>query len=231
MTDDLPDATGDTAAAELALGLLEGDERAAALRRVLAEPGFAAEVERWRLHFATLFDAVPEAEPGNAPLARAEAALDGRPTPARRNWLWPSIASISGIAAALLLAVLLTMPAPQSVPEAPVPPPLVAAVVPTGRGEPVAAIYAPNTGELRLSAATLADARHSAELWVIGTDGVPHSLGLLAGRGATRLAVSAVNRARLTGDAVLAVSVEPVGGSPSGLPTGPVVANGTLAAT
>ena len=32
----------DTAAAELALGLLEGEERADALRRMLAEPAFAS---------------------------------------------------------------------------------------------------------------------------------------------------------------------------------------------
>ena len=38
----------DMAAAELALGVLEGEERATALRRVLSEPAFAAEVERWR---------------------------------------------------------------------------------------------------------------------------------------------------------------------------------------
>ena len=50
-----PGADPDVAAAELALGLLEGDERAAALRRQLAEPAFAREVERWREHFGTLF--------------------------------------------------------------------------------------------------------------------------------------------------------------------------------
>ena len=40
----------DVAAAELALGLLDGEERAAALRRVLAEPAFAAEVELSLIH-------------------------------------------------------------------------------------------------------------------------------------------------------------------------------------
>ena len=43
-------------AAELALGLLDGDERAAALRRVLADPAFAREVEDWRNRMAGLFD-------------------------------------------------------------------------------------------------------------------------------------------------------------------------------
>ena len=61
MSDDpLPDVT----AAELALGVLDGPERAAALRRMLAEPAFAAEVDVWRNHFAALLDQFPAAEPG-----------------------------------------------------------------------------------------------------------------------------------------------------------------------
>ena len=53
----------DVAAAELALGLLEGDDLAAALRRQLAEPAFAREVEQWRDHFATLFAGSAERVP------------------------------------------------------------------------------------------------------------------------------------------------------------------------
>jgi anti-sigma-K factor RskA len=34
--------------------------------------------------------------------------------------------------------------------------------------------------------------------------------------------------ARITADATLAVSMEPPGGSPTGQPTGPVIARGTL---
>jgi anti-sigma-K factor RskA len=34
--------------------------------------------------------------------------------------------------------------------------------------------------------------------------------------------------ARITPDATLAVSMEPPGGSPTGQPTGPVIASGTL---
>jgi anti-sigma-K factor RskA len=37
-------------------------------------------------------------------------------------------------------------------------------------------------------------------------------------------------RPHVTADSVLAISVEPPGGSPTGQPTGPVIANGTLAA-
>jgi anti-sigma-K factor RskA len=65
-------------------------------------------------------------------------------------------------------------------------------------------------------------------LWVIPAGGTPHSLGVLHARGGTALTLSRDNRARIAAGAVLAVTVEPIGGSPSGLPTGPVVAKGAL---
>ena len=234
----------DTAAAELALGLLEGVERADAMRRVLAEPAFAAEVERWRTHFAALVAAVPDIAPPDALFGRiadslvpvsASAPVPLAVAPIRRGWAWPSIAVISSMAAALLLAVTLTLTRPAAVvptPERPTAPALLAAaVVPTTPGDAVSAVYDPSSGALRLTAAALADQRHAAELWVIGGDGVPHSLGLLRGGSTTALTVAPSDRPRLAAAAVLAVSIEPLGGSPTGLPTGPVVAKGVLSRT
>ena len=227
----------DTAAAELALGLLDGSERTDALRRVLAQPAFAAEVERWRTQFGALFPAVPVAAPGDALFGRVErsiapmAAAASAVAPMKRRWAWPSIAAISSMAAAVLFALLLTRPAVVPVDRPTAPALLAAAVVPSGKGDAVSAVYDPKAGSLRLTAAALADARHAAELWVIGADGVPHSLGLLRGGTTTALVVSPSDRPRLAAAAVLAVSIEPVGGSPTGLPTGPVVAKGVLSRT
>ena len=229
MIDDAPQTT----AAELALGVLEGNERAAALRRVLAEPAFAVEVWRWRDSFAHLTTAVPEVRPSDEVLMRIERSIapPADVAPIRRGWAWPAIATVSSMAAAVLLAVVLDTPAPVVTPTAPAVPALAAAVMPTAKGAPVSAIYYPVTGELRMTAAAFADAQHAAELWVIGGDGVPHSLGLLGPAGAHTMMVPEVHRSRLTATAVLAVSIEPLGGSPTGLPTGPVVAKGALART
>ena len=41
-------------AGELALGVLDGEERAAALRQVIADPAFAREVDQWRSRLAGL---------------------------------------------------------------------------------------------------------------------------------------------------------------------------------
>lgn len=236
---DIPDMT----AAELALGVLDGEDRAAAIRRVLAEPDFAREVERWRGHLAPWFAQWPAIEAPDI-LARVERSLDqGRsapvaslaPKPRPRGTIWPGVAALSSIAAAALLVVVVTRPvAPVSPPQpkgsvaAPLAPTLVASITPEGNGTPVTAVYDKNAGTIRLTEASLTTADHSAELWVIPADGTPHSLGVLRTSGATALTLRAENRQRLAAGAVLAVTVEPIGGSPSGLPTGPVVAKGVL---
>lgn len=248
MSDALPPVDGiepvgdtpDMTAAELAFGLLDGDERAAALRRLLADRDFAAEVERWREHIAQLFDLWPEAAAPPELFGRIERSLDPRADPVvipvQRGWFWPSAAGLASVAAAALLFVLVNRPGPMPLTPRPAPVAqaaapatmLVAAIAPTDKRAPVTAIYDPASGGMRLTAASLADASRSQQLWVIAGDGVPHSLGLLRDGAATVLPVAPDNRARLAAGATLAVSLEPVGGSPTGLPTGPVVATGAL---
>lgn len=242
MSDETPIPPGedapDMSAAELALGLLDGEERAVALRRLLADRGFAAEVETWRTHLAQLFDLWPEVPVSGDVFGRVERSLDwpaatAPAVPAQRRWAWPAMTGLSSLAAAALLLVLVTRPVPQPpaapkpVATAPVPATmLVAAVTPSKGGAPMTAVYDP-AGGMRVTAQAMADANRSAELWVIAGDGVPHSLGLLPAGGG-RMPVSSANRARLAAGATLAVSLEPIGGSPTGLPTGPVVATGAL---
>ncbi|MDQ0838749.1 anti-sigma factor [Sphingomonas faeni] len=222
----------DVAAAELALGLLEGEERGAALRRVLAEPGFAAQVEWWRSRLAALFDLWPERGAPPHLAARIEASLDGAQTPAKATrFAWPALAAItSAIAASLLLFVMVrpepTVPVSQPIPVAR-PTSVLVAMLGDAKS-PVAAVYDPANGMLRVAAGPGVPNARVAELWVIGGDGVPHSLGLLSGR-PTKLVPKGVDRGRIAPGATLAISVEPLGGSPTGLPTGPVVATGVVA--
>ena len=245
------DAPQDVAAAELALGLLEGEERSVALRRVLADPGFAAQVEWWRSRFAALFDLWPERAAPSHVAERIEASLDGVAIgttpisttpigttpigtggPAKvSRFPWPALAAFtSAIAACLLLFVMLrpepTVPVSQPTP---VPRPTSVLVAMLGDAKsPVAAVYDPANGALRVAAGPGVPHAHVAELWVIGGDGVPHSLGLLSAQ-PTSLAPKGVDRGRIAPGATLAISVEPRGGSPTGLPTGPVIATGVVA--
>lgn len=242
----------DMTAAELALGLLDGDDRAAAMRRMLADPGFAAEVERWRAHFGILFDGWPdEAAPANG-LARVEAALTPPPLaqplapriapPAPppvaandddRSGFWKGLAGVSSLVAAALVGVIVLRPAPTPPPpqivKAAPGPILVAAIAPTGKGSPIAAVYDAESGGLRIAAADLTDQAHSAELWVIAVDDkVPHSLGVLRPSDKTTVRIDGANRARLGVGATLAITAEAPGGSPDGTPKGPIVAAGAL---
>ena len=69
------------------------------------------------------------------------------------------------------------------------------------------------------------DAAHAFELWAIA-GGQPRPLGLLAAEPGRPLTVEA-SLLPAAGD-TLAVSIEPAGGSPSGLPTGPVRYKGNV---
>lgn len=223
-------------AAELALGLLEGDERVAALERLLADPDFAAELAWWRSRLEVLHAEYGPAEPSAALAGRVDARIDVETgvTPATRNarrWPWLVGGLAGGALAASLTALVLTQTtsAPTPVPserqvEGPL---LVAALVPAKGQEvaPLAAVVDPGARIIRIAAIATPRGR-VAELWRIGADGVPRSLGLLSLGQATRLPL----RPR-TGPGLgetLAVSIEPSGGSPTGAPTGPVIATGVL---
>jgi anti-sigma-K factor RskA len=69
---------------------------------------------------------------------------------------------------------------------------------------------------------------HAPELWLIPAGQKPISLGLIALDKPITLALSPALLAQLGPTAALAVSVEPPGGSPTGQPTGPVVAKGAI---
>lgn len=222
----------DVAAAELALGLLEGDERAAALRRVLADHAFAREVEQWREHFALLFTESAAVEPAAALATKIDERLDPAPAPhAPANRIvgfWRPLAMMSSLAAASLAAVLVMRvdPAPV-VPVAPAPQAqLVAAMAPAEKGTPVALYYDTAQQLVRLPALDI-PAGHSAQLWAIKGDKPPVPLGLFRIVGTTIIA-DAKSAAAFEPGTILAISIEPVGGSPTGAPTGPVVASGAL---
>jgi anti-sigma-K factor RskA len=77
-------------------------------------------------------------------------------------------------------------------------------------------------------AAFAADATRVPELWLIPADGKPRALGLLRADSAVTIVIPAALRPHASANATLAVSLEPPGGSPTGAPTGPVVATGKL---
>jgi anti-sigma-K factor RskA len=73
-----------------------------------------------------------------------------------------------------------------------------------------------------------ADPAHDHELWVIPADGKPRSLGTMPRTARMHARLEPAMARELHQGATLAISVEPTGGSPTGSPTGPVVASGKL---
>jgi anti-sigma-K factor RskA len=75
----------------------------------------------------------------------------------------------------------------------------------------------------RASAAVRQQAGHDYELWALPEGRAPVSLGVLPASGAAERTLDATQRAALRSAPKVAVSLEPVGGSPTGAPTGPVL--------
>lgn len=220
-------------AAERALGVLSPEERRAADARAATDPRFASLVAEWE---ARLGDLAAETPPERVPAHvwdGVEGALFGATTEPRRG-LWNSLPFWRGLAAAATLvagavvaAVLLGM-APGGI-VADRATRLVATLQPADPGPTFLAGIDAGRGRLVIRAIHPGgDARRVPELWLIPGDGIPRSLGVIAGAGQTVLDIPDALRPLARRDAVLAVSLEPEGGSPTGAPTGPVVATGSI---
>jgi anti-sigma-K factor RskA len=223
-----PANEGALLAAEYVLGVLGAQERREVERRLAQEPALASEVAYWEGRLGGLADAVAPMAPPAAAWSRIEAAI-ATPLTGARHGLWQSLAfwrsfaiGSTAVAAASLAALgyIGLVPAPRA--------PLLATLGGSG-GQPsfVAAIGA--GGSLTVVPASLLAAdQRSYELWLIPPGDRPHSLGLIEPGRPVHLTVPPALVPRVTTDAALAVSLEPPGGSPTGQPTGPVIASGKL---
>lgn len=218
-------------AADYVLGLASAEDRARAEDRITRDPAFAREVEMWQARLSELDGEFAAVAPPSAVLDRAEHRLFGAPPPQRGGMLgWlrqigkgrdategpgrrPGFAALLAVAVVTAVALVAFWAVPLYRPGAPLAelsaPDLRIAV----RGDSQRLVFS------RLSDAPDPEGR-SYQLWLI-RDGQVASLGLLASQ---TTEVSAETRA---GD-VLAVSLEPAGGSPVAGPSGPVLATAQI---
>ncbi len=209
-------------AGEYALGLLEDDELRAFEARLGAEPRLRDLVARWSEDLAEGLDGVPPV----APPAGAEAALMRRlfpeaPRPgfARRFLPWLLGAATAAAVAFAVLVFGLAVPAPA--------PELQARMAAEDESLVVLARYDADTGllEIERTAGAVPEGR-DLELWVIKEDRV-RSLGVIPRDAQGVIAVSAELAPDVEGGQ-LALTDEPLGGSPTGVATGPIVAAGPV---
>ncbi|HEX5930765.1 MAG TPA: anti-sigma factor [Methyloceanibacter sp.] len=219
-------------AAEYVLGVLNAAQRRAAERRIDRDPAFAREVAFWEERLGGLAQAVPEIAPPQRLWSRIEARL-GRATNAEdeRGGLWRSLSFWRGLGlgasalAAASTAALIYVGAVGTRAS-----PLIARL--DAEGGQAGFVAAVNTGGGSLTivpASLLAAEQKAMELWLIPPGDKPHSLGLIDPNRPVTIKVPKDLLTRVNNEAVLAVSLEPPGGSPTGQPTGPVIANGKLA--
>ncbi len=227
-TGDLPE--GDLiAAAEYVLGLLDATEREVFEGR-MRESGILREaVAEWEGDLAGLAAALPERTVPAHLLARIERELFGEAAPGERaktGFGWMRALIGAGALAAAVWGVaffggLGTAPPPETGL-------VVATLQSDGHPLRVQARYDDAARVLSVISLTgpAADGR-AHELWFIEGENAPVSLGLLPGDGALHIPLPADIVARLQG-ALLAVSDEPATGSPTGGPTGAVLAAGAV---
>jgi anti-sigma-K factor RskA len=223
----------DLTAAEYVLGVLGAEDRRRAEFRIASEPRFAAEVAYWEARLGGLADAVPAVAPPSTVWDGIEARLSASlKEAAKPGGIWQSLAfwrtfalASTALAAASLAGLVYLANVPS------LGPPLLAQLnAESGQASFVAAVNKEGDSLTIVPAALLTgDQQKAFELWLIPPGDKPHSLGLIDPTKPVRITVPESLLPKVNSDAVLAVSLEPPGGSPTGQPTGPVIANGKLA--
>lgn len=219
--------------AEYVLGTLEATERRELEQAMLSNPSLGDEVRRWEDWLAGLNDVIPEVAPSGQSWTGIARRLKPEAAPvatdvtdiaafrrSRGRWRTATLA-FGSLAAGLALFIAAERLQPRA--------PSYLAVVNRGGDLPALIVHVDmgsDTVSVR-SVGAETPANRVLELWYIAPGQAPRSVGLLD-RPETRAALPAVARSGDLAGATLAVSVEPVGGSTTGAPTGPVVYSGKL---
>jgi anti-sigma-K factor RskA len=227
----------DDEAAEYAIGTLGPAERQAFEAAMVRDPALAVAVRAWEDRLAPLAEATPSVTPSDAVWSRISAQLASGPSDTvipfrsdaaslqrlrRSRALWRGLAAgAASLAAALALFIAVERAGPEST--------LLAVVNRSGDLPALVVRVDPRAGLVQVRAlAVETPAGRDLELWSIAGTDAPRSLGVLRG-GATRIALQQ-GAASLHGGETLAVTVEAVGGSPTGAPTTQPVYSGRLIA-
>ncbi len=227
MADDNNDDT--MKAAEYVLGVMPSAERAEFARRVANEASLRSAVEFWENHFTNLADRIAPVTPPPEIWERLERRMFPQDRTASNNWwnnlaFWrgASLAAATGVAT--LAAVLYLTPVSQQ----PTTEAMIAEVTAQDGTIRLATLYDPATGVLKINrVAGVATAGRAFELWLIEGENQPVSLGVLSENSRATISIANQLRTKMQ-SATLAISDEPAGGSPTGQPTGAVLATGKI---
>ena len=222
--------------AEYVLGVLEASERARVEQLVRDDPRAAEMVEAWEARLAPLNENVRPVVPPSyiwhqlSQRLAAEAPVHiGRAqdrAPFWRAWALGGWLTSGAAIAALVVAMVMRADPVDPVKGATA----LAALSQTGGPVQWTALLKSQERRLLLvpgPSITIA-AENSAELWLIPAGSTPISLGVLPVDRMASVDLTQEVYDRISSGAVLAVSLEPKGGSPTGAPTGKVISSGPV---
>ncbi|WP_299044396.1 anti-sigma factor [uncultured Tateyamaria sp.] len=203
-------------AAEYVVGLLSTDERRAVETRARTDQALTAQIRAWEVYLSGLNEEYGFAQPSGQVKKAIDQRLFETPRP-RQHW-WARAGLVATVLALALIIGSISLDTRDAT----------RMIAQLDSGESayrfvVEVGEATETIDVSLTAGDPA-ADGVFELWLLLEGGAPQSLGTFAQ--SARLQSSAAWQVQE--GMVLAVSLEPVGGSPTGTPTGPVLAVGAL---
>ncbi|MCX7560535.1 anti-sigma factor [Sulfitobacter sp. F26204] len=225
MTPQEDHSNDDALAGEYALHLLDAEERQAFEDRMVTDSRLLERVRDWDHHFAAMAESFTPVVPSSDIKVRIDDRLFGTAgdKPGSR-WRWFTSFGLGATVALIAIIAVLSFVNPP-----PAEPAFTAQVAAEDASLVVVANYFPQTGRLQIDrlVGAAADGR-ALELWLIAEGAsAPVSLGLLSADAVTALQVNSSLAPQIAG-ATLAISDEPSGGSPTGAPTGDVLAVGQV---
>jgi anti-sigma-K factor RskA len=210
----------DRLAAEYVLGTLTGGARRRFDALLPAHPALRQAVSGWERRLLPMALKAETVQPAPRVWSAIEGQLGWTP-PAKASSLrlrfWQAFAAVATVA-----AVVLGTTTHNGLTEAP----MIVVLHATKGPETLVAGLSPDRQQISIQPLQKVSltSDQSLELWALKKDGPPASLGVIASDKLT-----AINKHALPKDTKgLAVSLEPLGGSPTGAPTGPVLFVGDL---
>lgn len=214
--------------AEYVLGSLHGSARKRFERWMMESETVRKEVWFWEQKLGQLSVSVPEVAPPSAVwnsiesrLWQTEHKIQKSDSAANNSWFWPGWSAVA-TAAALVMAFILLQPSAQTVPQSQ----LSGAIVQANTSDPLWLVSETDQGhllKLRSVAASAAETGKDYELWIVPENGQPLSLGVIPVGGLHEVTLTDSDRKALSQSRTLAISLEPLGGSLTGKPTGPIL--------
>lgn len=242
----------DLLAAEFVVGVLDADQRRRVQTRIDTEAAFAGLVAEWELRLIGL---LAEIDPVSVPehvWLQLRTRLGWSPVEGARRGVWQNAGfwrAATAVAAAAAIAAVVVGRIADAPTSAPQPPQVAVQPVPAPAPEETAAkpvtTLAHDDGTtgwlasvdvvrgsvLMVPVPAPADTQGRVpELWLIPTGEAPRSLGLVSIDKSHTVSVPAELRRALAVGSTLAITLEPQGGAPGGVPTGPVIVKGDIRA-